>query len=109
MLVYTVGLDRLTADAIAADLPQARVEALPPLIAPVVPRRTGPRPDAVVLGHRVHRVELERASVWITWGEQVVVVVIDPHTPFADVWRGPAVHSRVELGPGFLIPFLPTR
>jgi hypothetical protein len=109
MLIATIGLDRLTVDSLRADHPGADVIALPPTSGGIVRARSGPRPDAVVLGHRVADIALERAGVWLGWDEQVVVVAIHRDDPTADVWHGAERHERAYLTPGFLDRFLPAR
>src|SRR5215207_7014873 len=105
MLIATVGLDRLTVASLRADYPEAQIVALPPAPAETVQARSGPRPDAVVRGHRVGDVELERAAVRLGWDEGVVVVAIHRDAATADVWNGADRHEPVVLTPGFLDPF----
>jgi hypothetical protein len=109
MLIATVGLDRLTAASLRADYPDARMIRLPPAAAEAPPVRRGPRPDAVILGHRVGDIELERAGVRLGWDDRVVVVAIHHNVALADVWCDLDRREQVELSPGFLDRFLAGR
>lgn len=102
--VYVIGLDSLTERAIRADLPGAQIRRLRP-VREGATRRRGPPPHVVVLDlTRTHALR-ERALVSRIWGEQVVVVGLSRRDPMARVWQ--ASTTVVELGPGFLTPFLP--
>ena len=97
--LYLVSVHPLLAAALRADHPDAEIVALPAL-GPAAPAE---RPDLVVTG----RGAPDRARAWATWGEVVVVVEVEPRSPVARAWRSPSLVQAVELGPGFLAPFLP--
>lgn len=105
-LVYAIGLDPLAARAIAADLPQARIRRPRPLVAGEA-RRHGPAPDLVVLDLTATDAAAERAAAWRTWGERTLIVGLDRDHPTARVWHTPTATESVEIGPGFIAPFLP--
>jgi hypothetical protein len=102
--VYFIGLDSLTERAIRAGQPGAQFRRLRP-VREATTRRRGPAPHVVVLDlTRTHALR-ERALVKRSWGEQVVIVGLSRRDPMARVWREST--TLVELGPGFLTPFLP--
>lgn len=106
-LVYAIGLDGLIACAVEADLPDAAIQWLRPLSGAAVPRRVGPRPDLLLLDLSSTYITTELAAARAAWGERLVIVGLDRQQPYARVWQRPEVALLVEIGPGFLDPFLP--
>jgi hypothetical protein len=51
---------------------------------------------------------MEMDSVWSNWGSEVTVLSVDGSLPYARVWRNSHLKQVVEIGPGFLSPFLAT-
>ncbi len=105
--VYLIGLDAPTARAVYLDLAHATIRRLETL-GKHGSRRYGRRPDMVLLDVTSTNVAAEVAAVRATWGERVVIVGVLRHQPVARVWREAATTETVEIGPGFLAPFLPT-
>lgn len=93
--------------AIYADLTHAVVRRRRPLRVGAVRRRRGRRPDLVLLDLSATNVAAELAFAWTVWGERVVVAGVDRRHPYARIWSRPELAEVVELGPGFLAPFLP--
>lgn len=104
--ILTIGLDRLTMRAVRADLPGARVTARRKLPTDV-PRCQDIAPHLVLINGAGADPVAQRAAVWRQWGEAVVVTEIHARQPTAQVYRTPTVVESVEVGPGFLAPFLP--
>ena len=104
LLVYTVGVDPLLAQALAADLPAAVLRRRRSLVHAAQCR--GRCPDIVVVDISGASIDTELDAVRSTWGDRVVVVGVDRRRPFAWVWRRPDRGRIVELGPGFLEPYL---
>jgi hypothetical protein len=105
-LVYVIGVDALMERAVHADLPDADIRRRRTLRAGVV-RRRGPRPDLVVLDVTAADADAELAAIWSAWGEQVVIVGVDRHQPYARIWRQPNLARVAEIGPGFFAAHLP--
>ena len=104
-LVYAIGLESLLARAVYADLAGAVIRRLGPLEAGAPRCRQGQKPDLVLLDLSTADVDVELAAVRDAWGEAVVVVGVSRSQPLARIW-GPDGVELVELGPGFLSPFL---
>jgi hypothetical protein len=106
MRILTIGLDRLMTRAVRADFPGARVAACRPLGNDAgIPR--GPAPALVVINGAEIDGAAQRAAIRRRWGDAVVVAEFHGRQPVARVWRTPAFVEAVEVGPGFLLPFLP--
>ena len=100
--IVTIGLDALMTSAIGADWPQASIHPKP-----ANPRYwDGTTPDMVVLNRAVIDHAAVRAAVWRRWGPRVVVAEVDTDGPWAVIWRSPTISTVVEIGPGFLAPFV---
>jgi hypothetical protein len=100
--IVTIGLDALLTMAIAADWPQASIHPKS-----VNPRCwDGPAPDLVVLNRAGTNHATLRAAVWQRWGPRVVVAEVDSDGPWSVIWRSPTISTVVEIGPGFLAPFV---
>lgn len=106
-LVYTIGLEPLTARAVYADLKDATIRRRRPLKHGETTRRAGRRPDLVVLDVTTTRVVAELAAARAAWGDRLVIVGIGRRQPYARVWQRPDDPELVEVGPGFLKPYLP--
>ena len=106
-LVYTIGLEPLTARAIAADLAHAVIRRQKPLRPNATRRGRLRRPDLVLIDVTVTAVVAELAAAWAAWGERVVIVGIGRSQPYGRVWRRRERHEVIEVGPGFLAPYLP--
>ena len=106
-LVYTIGLEPLVARALRADLAGAVFRARRPLRPGVTHRDGRKRPDLVLIDTSATSVLAELAAAWAAWGERVTIVGIGRCQPFARVWHHPEITDVVEVGPGFLAPFLP--
>ncbi len=104
-LVMTIGLERYTAQALSADLHGAKIQQRRPLQPGSARRRPHPRPDLVILDMSSTRVAAELAAARTAWGE-VVIVGVGRHQPIACVWPGAGAALLVEIGPGFLTPFV---
>ena len=103
LLIVALGVDALTRRALQADIPRAQI---------AVVRRVrawrGERPDLVVINASRMHAPTERMAVWQRWDDAVVIVELIDEEPTTRVWCSPTVVHAVELGPGFLTPFLPT-
>jgi hypothetical protein len=93
--------------AIRADLPQARIRALRPQHL-VATRAAQTRPDLVVFNASARDATTQRRLIQHVWAT-VVVVELSATESRALVWRPPSDVEVVEVGPGFLGPFLPAR
>lgn len=110
--IGAIGLPAELARAIAADLPDYRVRRLPPLLHGAGGWAVqGSRPALVLVDDAVGNARAEREAVWRCWGPDppVPVVEVSRATPIARVWLSPGRVEVVELGPGFLVPYLPPR
>lgn len=105
-LVYTIGLEPLIARALYADLTPAVIRRRRPLRPGGRGRPAGRSPHLVLLDLNVTSVLAELAAAWAAWGEDVVIVGVGRRQPYARVWRGPDCADLVEIGPGFLAPYL---
>jgi hypothetical protein len=104
VLIYVIGLDTLLTKAIRADLPNATIRWLRPLRPHG--RRRGKRPDLLLIDISVTDPYHEVRAAWSFWDKSVVAVGVDRHQPFARVWRHEHLARIVEIGPGFLTPYL---
>jgi hypothetical protein len=106
-LVYAIGLDSLMARALYADLRGAAIRRRAALKAGAPRGRRGHPPDLILLdlGHADGKDLLATARQ--TWGTDVLIVGLRRDEPQAYVWKGQCVVTLVEIGPGFLSPYLP--
>jgi len=111
--IGAIGLSAELARAIAADLPDYRVQRLAPSLRGDGGWAVrGSRPALVLVDGTVGHARAEREAVWRCWGPDLPVVEVSRATPIARVWLSPGRGERVEvveLGPGFLVPYLPPR
>lgn len=105
-VVYVVGLEPHTARAIYADLAGVAIRRLRPLHGGSAHSRRGRRPTLLILGLDLPDLMCELEAAQAAWGESLVAVGIGRYQPLACVWRGPGPAELVEIGPGFLAPFL---
>jgi hypothetical protein len=50
--------------------------------------------------------QAELEAAWAVWGKGVLIVGLSRDLPFARVWQRESIGMMVEVGPGFLYPFL---
>jgi hypothetical protein len=105
-LVYAVGLDPLMARAIHADLAWCQIRSRPSLIMAGAGDSGCRRPDVLLIDLGGVESERELAAATRAWGENLLVVGLDRASPFARVWQRPHLAEVIEVGPGFLGPFL---
>ncbi len=105
-LIYTVGLDPLTARAVRSDLAGAVIRRQRPVTAGGPHSRGGSRPDLLLIDLSHVDVQAELAAARAPWGEDIVVVGLERNAPLVRVWRGRNLAATAEIGPGFLQPFL---
>lgn len=108
--IDAIGLSAALRRAIAADLPHHRIRHLPPSSRPDTSRaRTRSRPALVIVDATATDARAEREAVWRRWGADLPVVEVNRATPIVRVWLAPTRVEVVELGPGFLAPYLPSQ
>lgn len=108
--IGAIGLPAELIRAIAADLPAYRVRRLPPSLRGEGGRPArGSRPALVIVDATAADACAEREAAWRRWGADLPVVEVNRTTPVARVWLSPGQVEVVELGPGFLVPYLPPR
>lgn len=104
--IYAIGLDPLLYRAIGLDHPWCDLHRRR-VLRPRQLWRLGPRPALVLLGARAVQAEVERRIIWRSWGSDVPVVGFDARSPRAYIWHRPGFVQMIDVGPGFLDPFLP--
>jgi hypothetical protein len=103
--ILIIGLDRRTTKAIRSDFPRGKVTATRTFYTYARDSRVS-APDLVVMGSAQPDAAEQRDAIWRRWGDAIVVAEIHGQQPLARVWRTPRMVERVELGPGFLWPFV---
>jgi hypothetical protein len=92
-----------------ADLPQHCIRRLPPAARQGdTCDRCGNRPALLLVDATVTDARAEREAAWRRWGPDLPVVEVSRATPIARVWLAPTHVQVVEIGPGFLAPYLPS-
>ena len=105
LLVYDFGLEPLLARPVYADLPGAQIRRLRLSDHEVL--RQARRPDLTLLSLPAVGLEAALSAIRAAWDERVLIVGVDRHEPFARIWRYRHLVLLVEVGPGFLYPYLP--
>lgn len=106
--IDVIGLSAALRRAIAADLPYHRIRQLPPSSRPDATQdQAYSRPALVIVDATAADAHAERDAAWRRWGTDLPVVEVNRTTPVARVWLAPAHVEVVELGSGFLAPYLP--
>jgi hypothetical protein len=106
-LVYAIGLDSLMARAVHADLPGAVILRRRALSAHGPQVRGSRQPDLILLDLTQADPEALLAAARLAWGANVPIVGLHRDEPQAYIWKDQGVATLVEIGPGFLCPFLP--
>ncbi len=92
-----------------ADLPRYCIRRLPSAVQQAdTCDQCGNRPALLLVDATITDARAEREAAWRRWGPDLPVVEVSRTTPIARVWLAPARVQVVEIGPGFLAPYLPS-